>query len=126
MTRTSLIALTLVALLCATTHAQPQPSQEPAAWQAMAATLPAGAFVEIRLKDGRRFRGAVLERGAEALIFKPKTRVPVPAAEIAFRDIDSIEARTPGMSPGKKVVIGVASALAGAVILGLAGLAASN
>ena len=116
MTRTSLIAMTLVALLSATLHGQP-PADEAPAWQAVAATLPPRAFVEIRLKDGRTLRGTVLERGVDTVLVKPRTRVPVPKVEVAFRDIDSV--RKPGMSTGKKVSIGV-------VIFVLAALSAAT
>jgi len=123
MIRTSVIAMTLVALLTATSHAQ-QPADEPPAWQAVAATLPAGAFVEVRLKDGRTFRGTVVEVGAETLRFKPKR---FRAVEIAFRDIDSLEPKkAPGMSPWTPVVIGVAIPMIAFIILGAAGVIASN
>jgi len=116
MTRTSVIAVTLVALLSATADAQ-QPAIQAPAWQTMAATLPPGAFVEIRLKDGRTLRGTVLGHGVETVLVKPRTRVPVPNVEVAFRDIDSL--RKPRMSTGKKVGIGV-------VIFVLAGLLAAT
>ena len=119
MTRTSLIAVTIAALLGATIEAR-QLRAEPSAWQAVAAALPPGAFVSIRLKDGRRFDGTIIGQGTDSLLFKPKTRIPVSAAEIAFRDIDSLEPRTPGKSPGMKVVIGVAIGVGATVLLALA------
>src|SRR6185503_9966086 len=123
MTRTSLIAMTLVALLSATLHGQP-PADEAPAWQAVAATLPPRAFVEIRLKDGRTFRGTVLEHGIDALLFKPKGSR---ATQIAFRDIDSLEPKkVPGMSPWTPVVIGVAIPIVVFIILSAAGQIRSN
>ncbi len=122
MTRTLVVALTLAALLGSTVNAQ-QSGTESSAWRAVAAALAPGAFVEIRLKDGRRFRGTFVEQRSEAVLFKPKTRIPVPAAEIAFDDIDSLEPRKPGMSPGMKVVIGVASGVGAFMLLALAALA---
>jgi hypothetical protein len=110
MRRLFILALALVAVVGTTIDAQERATEQ-SAWHAVVATLPPGAFVALRLKDGRHFRGNILQQGPDTLLFKPKTRVPVPAAEIAFRDIDSVEARKPGMSPGTKVVIGVASGL---------------
>ena len=116
MTWTSVIVITLLALVSATTHAQ-QPGGETPAWAAVVDALQPGAFVEIRLKDGRTLRGTVLERGVDTVLVKPRTRVPVPKVEVAFRDIDSV--RKPGMSTGKKVSIGV-------VIFVLAALSAAT
>ena len=122
MTRTSVIVMTLVALLGATANAQ-EPAAELLGWQAVAATLPPGAFVEIWLKDGRTLRGTVLGHGVETLLVKPRTRVPMPNMEVALRDIDSL--RKPGMSTGKKVGIGViivvASFFAAVAILNASG-----
>jgi hypothetical protein len=90
----------------------------------VAATLPAGAFIEIRLKDGRTFRGTVVEVGAETLRFKP-TRFR--AVEIAFRDIDSLEPKkAPGRSPWTPVVIGVAIPMVLFIILSAAGQVGNN
>ena len=124
MSRTAVVALALVALLGSTIDAQ-QPTAEPPAWQAVAATLPPGTSVAIRLKDGRRFSGTILQQGPDALLFKPRTRVPVPAAEIAFRDIDSLEPRKPGMSPGLKVVIGVGIGVGTVMLLAAIALASA-
>lgn len=67
-----------------------------------------------------------MEVRAETLLFKPRTRIPVPAGEVALGDIDSIEAHRPGMSPGTKVVIGVGSAVGGRLLLALAVFAAAG
>jgi hypothetical protein len=40
----------------------------------------------------------------------PKTRLPVPVRELAFADVQSIETRKEGMSPGAKVLAGVGAA----------------
>jgi len=124
MPRNAVVVFALVALLGTTIGAQ-QPAAEPPAWQAVAATLSPGTFVAIRLKDGRRFSGTILQLGPDALLFKPKTRVPVPAGEIAFRDIDSLEPRKPGMSPGLKVMIGVGIGVGTALLLAVIALTAA-
>ena len=73
---------------------------------------PGRAFVEIKLKDGRTFRGTVLEHGVDTLLFKPKGSR---TTQFAFRDIDSLE-RKAVMSTGKKVGIGVVVAVAATII----------
>jgi hypothetical protein len=112
-----IVALALVTVVGTAIDAQERVTEQ-SAWQAVVATLPPGAFVALRLKDGRHFRGTILQQGPDTLLFKPKTRVPVPAAEIAFRDIDSVELRKPGMSLGKKVVLGVAIGFGALMLLG--------
>ena len=123
MVRTLLASLTLTALLGSSIGAQ-QPEGQPPVWRAVAAALPPDAPVEIRLKDGRQFRGTLVEQRPEVVLFKPSTRRPVPAVEIAFVDIASIAPRKPGMSAGKKVVIVVATGAA-AVTLAVLAIAAT-
>ena len=124
MTRTLVIATILVTLLGGHVGAQ-QPATEAEAWRALAASLPPGSFVAIRLKDGRRFTGTIVQQRVDGVLFKPRTRLPVPAAELAFSDIDSLERRKPGISPGTKVVAGVAGTIGAIVLTGLIILASS-
>jgi hypothetical protein len=62
--------------------------------------------VSVRLKDGKRVVGTVLAHSEDSLVLKPRTRVPVAARAIAFTDIESIERKKPGWSPGAKVLLG--------------------
>ncbi len=80
---------------------------EPAMWKAMVEKLESGAFVAVRLKDGSRKLGTIIRAGDEAFAFKARTRIPVPAYDIAYGDIATIERQSPPLSPGKKVAIGV-------------------
>ena len=115
MTRTLLVGA-LIAVLLGTALSAQQSASEPAAWRSFVSTLPPGAFVAVRLKDGRQFKGTIVDSQADALLFKPRTRIPVPAGEIAFADIDSIELRKHGMTPGTKVVIGVGIVVGGVLL----------
>ena len=108
----------LIAIAAAPLGAQPRPD-EPEAWHGLAASLPPGAQVSLRLKDGRRFIGAIVGVSAEGLLFKPKTRVPVPAGDVAFTEIDSLQVRDPGLSPGAKVAIGTGTAVGVVLLIGL-------
>lgn len=91
---------------------------EPAMWKAMVEKLESGAFVAVRLKDGSRRLGTVIQAGDETFAFKARTRIPVPAYDIAYRDIATIERQSPPWSPGKKVALGVGVGAAVFTILG--------
>lgn len=92
-------------------------SQEEArAWRTLAASLPPASAVEVRLKNGERIKGTLVEYSEDALLLKPRTRIPVPGRSIQYDTIDSIERKEPGMSPDKKVLIGIGTGF-GVVLL---------
>ena len=98
---------TVLALAIATSSLGAQASvNEAQSWRALAGTLEPAAVVSVRLKDGKRVVGTVLAHSEDALVLKPRTRVPVAARAIAFTDIESIERKKPGWSPGAKVLLG--------------------
>jgi hypothetical protein len=74
-------------------------------------------MVSVRLKDGKRVVGTVLEHSEQSLVLKPYTRVLVPPRAIAFSEIESIERKKIGWSPGAKVLFGVGVSL-GVLMLG--------
>ena len=103
----SMLAIVLVLALTTSAVGAQQPLNEAQSWRALAASLEPAAMVTVRLKDGKRMVGTILEHSDESLVLKPKTRVPVPARAIAFSEIDSIERKHSGWSPGAKVLLGV-------------------
>jgi hypothetical protein len=102
----SILATALVLALTSSSLAAQQPLNEAQSWRALAGGLEPAAMVSVRLKDGKRVVGTVVDHSEDALILKPRTRVPVPARAIAFTDIDSIERKHLGWSPGAKVLLG--------------------
>src|SRR5258707_13485181 len=106
MARSILAALVALALTTSSLSAQ-QPPNEAQSWRTLAASLEPAATVTVRLKDGKRVVGTVLEHSEQSLVLKPRTRVPVPARAIAFSEIESIELKKIGCSPGAKVLLGV-------------------
>ena len=116
MTR-SIIA-TALAFTVATASPGAQPSvNEARSWRTLVAALEPAAMVSVRLKDGKRVVGTVLEHSEDSLVLKPRTRMPVAARAIAFSDIESIERKKPGLSPGAKVLLGAGVSF-GALMLG--------
>ena len=112
------VMATALAFIVATSSTGAQPSvNEAQSWRALVAALEPAAMVSVRLKDGKRVVGTVLEHSEDSLILKPRTRVPVAARAIAFSDIESIERKKPGWSPGAKVLFGAGVGF-GALMLG--------
>jgi hypothetical protein len=107
--RRVLSALLIVALvgLPSTTMAQQTAPGEADLWRSLVTKLEAGALVSVRLKDGTASSGTVLTADADTFTFKPRTRIPVPARQVAFTDVVSIERQHRSMSPAKKVLLGL-------------------
>jgi hypothetical protein len=113
----SMIATVLSVVIATSSLGAQQSVNEAQSWRAMAATLEPAAMVSVRLKDGKRVVGTVLAHSEDSLVLKPRTRVPVAARAIAFTDIESIERKKTGWSPGAKVLLGAGVSI-GAVMLG--------
>ncbi len=105
--------LVWVALAPAVALAQPAATPEPELWRAMLERLPPGSLIAVRLRDGARTKGTVLQVGTDRFTFKPRTRIPVPAYDVAFVEVSTIERQKPSMSPAKKVLLGVGIAALG-------------
>ena len=121
MTTRIVVCVTLMALLATPLRAQDR-AAEATAWQSLAATLQPGTLIEIRMKDGTHFKGTFVQRLGERVVVKPRTRVAVPAREIAIAEVESIATAKHGMSPAKRVLIGLGvgigtMALIGAVLV---------
>jgi hypothetical protein len=112
------VSFFLVVLIAAQPVLAGQRGESPDTWRAFAQRLDAGAFVMVRLHDGAKIKGHVIEVAGDTLRFKPKTRIPVPIRDVPFSEIESIERQKPGLSPGSKVLIGVGVG-AGAIFGGL-------
>ena len=114
----SMFAILLTVALATTSVAGQQSADEARSWRALAGTLEPAAMVSIRLKDGKHIVGTILDHSDDSLVLKPRTRIPVAARAIAFSDIESIERKKTGMSPGAKVLIGVGVGI-GALMFGV-------
>ncbi|HUQ86467.1 MAG TPA: hypothetical protein VM096_02850 [Vicinamibacterales bacterium] len=121
--RTRIVAcVTLMAFIAAPLRAQDR-TVETTALSSMAATLQPGAFVEIRLKDGTHFKGTFMQRLDDGVVVKPRTRIAVPARQVALADVESIDPAKQGMSPAKKVLIGIGVGFAALTVLAALALA---
>jgi hypothetical protein len=79
-------------------------------WRGVAVTVDPGSEVNVRLRDGTRFRATLVEARDRSVLLQPKTRIPVDVQEVPYTDIAALERRDQGgTGAGKAVAIGVAS-----------------
>jgi hypothetical protein len=102
----AVLAWTLAGLPSTSLAQQTAPGEEQL-WRSLVTRLEAGALVSVRLKDGTLTKGTVLGIDTDAFSFKPVTRIPVPARQIQFTEVASIEPQHRSMSPAKKVLLGL-------------------
>jgi hypothetical protein len=99
--------LVLILAMPGVAHAQ-QPDAQ--LWRSFVEKVDIGTTLKMRLKEGQRVKATLLQVSPEAIVVKPKTRVPVPAQSVPFEAIESLEIDRPGgIGVGKAVAIGVAS-----------------
>jgi hypothetical protein len=119
--RTAIACVLVVVLFVPASWAQGQTDL----WHSFAEKLPPGARVVVRLTNGSTVQGQVVRITQDAMTVLPKKRLPEPVRVVAFDDVQSIETRKEGMSPGAKVLAG-AGAAAGVMLLILVSALASG
>ena len=82
---------------------------QPDVWKTFASRIDVGVQLNVRLRNGQRFRATLIEARDDMLYLQPKTRVPVPVQPIAYDTIVSLEQVKGGVGAGKAVAIGVAT-----------------
>ena len=90
-------------------------------WRSFAEQLAPGSFVVVHLRDGKSVQGRLVQVAADGVSVLPKTRLAVPVRNLRFAEIQSIDPRREGMSPGAKVLSGIG--VAGGVLVLLVGIA---
>jgi hypothetical protein len=115
--RSALICVLVGLLIAPSAHAQGQQDL----WRQFATRLTPGSFIVVHLRNGASVEGRLIEVTPEVLRVLPKTRLAVPARALPFDAIVSIDARKEGISPGAKVLTGIA--IGGGVLLLLTALA---
>lgn len=114
----ALILALIVSLLTAPASAQPQTAPgEAERWRAVVQALEPAAFVNIKLSDGTKLKGTLVSAETDTFFIKPRTRIAVPARELRYDAIVSLERTAVGMSPGGKVLIATGAGVGGFLIL---------
>jgi hypothetical protein len=78
-------------------------------WRSFAERIAVGTELNVRLKNGQRFRATLVGAQHDVVLLQPKTRIPVPVQAVAYDSILRIEPRKAGQGVGKAVAIGVAA-----------------
>lgn len=86
-------------------------------------TLPAGARITMTLTDGRTMKAILMVVQEDAIVVRPRTRVPEPAQTIPFAEIATIETEREG-GMGRAIAIGAAVGAGAAIGVFLALIAA--
>ena len=75
--------------------------------------LPVGRQVEVRLKDGERFKGTFMGVEGDAVRVQPSTRIPVPPRVLPIADLVQLRLDSGnGGSVARAVLIGAATGAA--------------
>ena len=105
------LALLLVVTLMAPARAAAQVPSD--VWRGFVEKLDVGTELNVRLRDGMRFRAVLVGVQPGAVLLHPKTRITVPVQSVPYDDITSLERRKQaGMGAGKAAAIGVGTGVA--------------
>jgi hypothetical protein len=105
------LALLLIVTLAAPGWAAAQ--VPPDVWRGFVEKVDTGAELNVRLRDGKRFRAVLVGVRPDAVLLQPKTRITVPVQSIPYGAIASLERRQQaGMNAGKVAAIGVGTGVA--------------
>jgi hypothetical protein len=117
-------AVLVLIVLLALPHPVFAQSSDAQIWRSFVEKIDLGTTLKVRLKEGQRVKATLVQVSSEAIVLKPKTRVPVPPQSVPWSAIESIEIDRPGgIGPGKAIAIGIASgvgAFFGMVFIALA------
>jgi len=109
-----ILILLLVLSIITPTRSLAQTVGDADAWRAFVENVPIGTELNVRLRNGQRFRATIVRTTPDALIALPKTRLPVPIQPIAYDEIASLERHEHGgTNATKAAAIGVASGVGG-------------
>jgi hypothetical protein len=111
LTTTHALALLLILALMAPTWAAAQ--VPPDVWRGFVEKVDPGTEINVRLRDGKRFRAILVGARPDSVLLQPKTRITVPVQSVPYDAIASLERRSKGgMGAGKAAAIGVGSGVA--------------
>jgi hypothetical protein len=101
-----------------------QSGSDGVAWRTLAEQLDGGVTVDVRLRDGQRFKATFVAAHPEAMVVQRKTRIPVGVEEISYESIASLSrGQQSNLSAGKIAAIALGSAGAAVGVLWLIALA---
>jgi hypothetical protein len=107
-------------------HATPPSAQHdpPAVTAAYVKAVPPGTRITLTLTDGKRMKGTLMVVEDDAIVVRPRARVPEPAQTIPLAQIATIEAERENGGMGRAIAIGAAVGAGAAIGVFLALIAA--
>jgi hypothetical protein len=118
------LAIVLIIVIAMPLPAAAQPASDADTWRTFAGQLEPNAFVRVRLKNGKSFRGHVVGVSPDAIRVNPKTRVAEPLRQLSYDEIQSIDRqKEPKWNPASKVLLGVGVAVGVLYAVAIAALA---
>ena len=85
----------------------------PDVWKTFASRIDVGVQLNVRLRNGQKFRATLIDAREDVLLLQPKTRVPVPVQPVSYDAIVSLEQVKGGGNGAKAAAIGVAAGVGG-------------
>src|SRR5512145_2784903 len=92
-----IVALLFVLVAPIDVGAQAQPD----VWKTFASRIDVGVQLNVRLRNGQKFRATLIDARDDVLLLQPRTRVPVPVQPVAYDAILGLEQVKGGMGAGK-------------------------
>jgi hypothetical protein len=86
--------------------ADPKAQDAPELVAAYVKALPAGTKITITTTDGETLKGTLMAVQDEAIIVRPRTRIPEPAQAIPLQRIATVEAQQANGGLGRAIAIG--------------------
>jgi hypothetical protein len=106
-------ALALLLIFTLTTPAWVAAQVPPDVWRGFVEKVDVGTELNVRLRDGERFRAVLVGVQPDAVLLQPRTRVTVPVQSVPYGAIASLERRQQGgTNAAKAAAIGVGTGVA--------------
>jgi len=102
--------MTLILVVTLVSPVAAQTSSDADAWRTVAQRMDVGRRITLRLQDGQRVHGTLINATSEEIVVQPRTRIPVVLQRVPYTAIQSLERdEARGIGAGKAVAIGVAA-----------------
>ncbi len=104
--KTLLAAISAAFFATSPLAAEPPQISQAAVWRAYAQSVPVGTQMRVRTRSGEHLSAVLFGTDAEAIIVKPKSRIPEPSRRIDFAEIESLRRDDDGIHWGRAASIG--------------------